>query len=164
VKYITTINDKKFEIEIDKDGGVLVNGQKRDVDIRQLNATLYSVIMGSTSQEVLVDEREGQVEVYVGGRLYSGTVLDERAQVLAQRRSGAAMESGELSIKSPMPGLIVAVPVVEGQEVKKGQTVLILESMKMQNELKCPRDGVVHRISVEPKQSVEQGKVLITIQ
>jgi glutaconyl-CoA/methylmalonyl-CoA decarboxylase subunit gamma len=72
-------------------------------------------------------------------------------------------ETGEISIKSPMPGLIAAIPVVEGQAVKAGETVIILESMKMQNELKTPRDGVVARVSVQAQQSVEQGKVLVTI-
>ena len=73
------------------------------------------------------------------------------------------MDTGELSIKSPMPGLIVAVRSRTGHEVTKGQTVVILESMKMQNELKAPRDGVVQRISVQAGQTVEQNKPLVTL-
>jgi biotin carboxyl carrier protein len=63
-----------------------------------------------------------------------------------------------------MPGTIVKVPVEPGQEVKKGQTLVILESMKMENELKAPRDGVVGRVEVKAGQSVEQNKVLVTVQ
>jgi biotin carboxyl carrier protein len=162
-KYITTINDKQFEIEIDKEGTVKVNGVEKHVDFLSLGASLYSVIMGTTSMEVIVEEREGEVEVLIGGRKYSGKVLDERAQLLASRRGGTVADTGEISIKAPMPGLVVAIPVKEGDEVKKGQTVLILESMKMQNELKAPRDGMISRISAEAKQSVEQGKVLVTM-
>jgi len=62
-----------------------------------------------------------------------------------------------------MPGLIVSVRVEVGETVKAGQTVVILESMKMQNELKSPRDGVVQKVNVGPGQSVEQNKVLVTI-
>jgi biotin carboxyl carrier protein len=163
MKYITTIKDKKFEIEIQNDGSVLVNGQPREVDFLSLTPSLYSIIMNGLSLEVVIEERGGEYEVLMGGRLYEGEVLDERAQLMLSRRGGKAAETGEVSIKSPMPGLIVAVPVAEGQAVTAGQTVIILESMKMQNELKAPRDGVVQRISVTAGQTVEQKKVLVTI-
>ena len=61
-----------------------------------------------------------------------------------------------------MPGLVVAIPVEEGQEVKKGQVLVILESMKMQNELKAPRDGVVERIKVRAGESVEQKQTILS--
>jgi biotin carboxyl carrier protein len=62
-----------------------------------------------------------------------------------------------------MPGLIVAVPVKEGQEIQKGDQVVILESMKMENELRSPRDGTVTHVYVSPGQSVEKNQVLVTI-
>jgi biotin carboxyl carrier protein len=62
-----------------------------------------------------------------------------------------------------MPGLVVAIPVVEGQEIKKGQVILILESMKMQNEIKAPRDGVIGRIRVKAGESVEQKQTLLSV-
>ncbi|MFN8373110.1 MAG: biotin/lipoyl-containing protein [Anaerolineae bacterium] len=163
MKYVTTINDKKFEIDINNDGSVLVNGEKRDVDFLALGPSLYSIVMQTRSHEVVVDERNGEVEVLINGRLFTGKVMDERAQLLSMRRGGQVADSGEISIKSPMPGLVVAIPVHEGHVVKAGETLIILESMKMQNELKAPRDGMISRISVQPQQSVEQGKVLVTI-
>lgn len=163
MKYVTIINDTRFEIEIEKDGTLKVNGEPREVDFLALGPALYSILMDHGSYELVIEEREGAYEVLMQGRLYTGQVLDERAQLLATRRGGLGVESGELSVKSPMPGLIVAIPVTEGQEVKKGQTLVILESMKMQNELKTPRDGIVQRISVAPGQSVEQNKLLITL-
>jgi len=163
MKYVTYINEKKFEIEIQNDGTLLVNGVQRDVDFLTLDESLFSVLMNNKSYEIVIDETDGQYDVLIQGRLYTGQVLDERAQLLASRRGGLGVESGELSIKSPMPGLIVAIPVSEGQEVKKGQTVIVLESMKMQNELKAPRDGVVQRISVTVGATVEQKKLLITL-
>jgi biotin carboxyl carrier protein len=74
------------------------------------------------------------------------------------------VHSGEFNLKSPMPGLIVAVPIVEGQVVVKGQDLVILESMKMQNELKAPRDGKIGRVRVRPGDSVEQSQVLVTLE
>jgi len=168
MKYITTINGKKFEIDIQPSGQLLVNGEPRQVDFLPLEASLYSIIMDNQSYEVMINQQptgSGQhgIEVLMRGHLYTGEVLDERAQLMAMRRGGLESDTGEISIKSPMPGLIVAVPVSEGQMVEAGQTVIILESMKMQNELKAPRAGVVQRIGVQPGQSVEQNKLLITL-
>ena len=163
MKYVTILNDQKFEIEITTDGKVIVNGNERNVDFLSLADNLYSIIMNDESYEIVVDEVDGEHQVLMRGQLYNGRVLDERALLMASRSGGLDDGSGEVSIKAPMPGLIVAVPVEEGQEVTKGSTVVILESMKMQNELKAPRDGVIQRISVEEGQSVEQKKVLVTL-
>lgn len=165
MKYITTINNVKFEIDIQPDGRLLVNGEPRNVDFLPFgDSAMHSIIMDNLSYEALVEERAKNVyEVLMGGRLYTAEVLDERAQLMALRSAGFPADSGEISIRSPMPGLVVDVPVSEGQEVAAGQTVIILESMKMQNELKAPRAGVVQRISVQAGQSVEQNKALITI-
>lgn len=164
MKYLTTINGETFEIEIQNDGTLMVNGEKRAVDFLSFgDSSLHSIIMNTVSHELLIEERDGEYEILMRGRLFTGTVLDERAQLVASRRSPKMVDSGEISIRAPMPGLIVAIPVQEGQEVKSNQTVVILESMKMQNELKSPRDGIVQRISVEPGQSVEQNKLLVTI-
>ena len=72
-------------------------------------------------------------------------------------------EGGELPIRAPMPGLIVDVRVEVGEIVDAGQTLIILESMKMENELKAPRAGMVHAINAHPGDNVEQNKTLVTI-
>lgn len=164
MKYQATVNGKKFEIEINQDGDVFIDGELRQVDFVSLGETLYSMISESESHEVLIDDSEmPNYHVEMHGQLYTVNVLDERALILGSRRGGDFDESGEVSIKSPMPGLVVDIPVTEGQEIEKGQTIIILESMKMQNELKAPRAGTVQRIGVEAGQSVEQNKVLVTI-
>lgn len=163
MKYVTTINNKQFEIEILPDGSLTVNGQPREADFRALGPNQYSILAEHISHELTIEQREGNVEVLVRGRLYSASVLDERAVLMAQRSGGLMTDSGEASVKSPMPGLIVAVRVEAGQEVKAGQTIVILESMKMQNEIKSPRDGIIGTVNVEPGQTVEQSKVLVTI-
>lgn len=163
MKYVTIINETKFEIDIEKDGTIKVNGQPRTVDFLPLSGALYSILMDDNSYEVLVEEVEDNVEVILRGRLYNASVMDERAMLLAETRGELGGEHGEVAVKAPMPGLIVAVSVVEGTAVTKGQTVVILESMKMQNELKAPKDGTVQRIYVAQGQSVEQNKPLLTI-
>lgn len=163
MKYVTIINEKKYEIEIQRDGSILVNGQPRSVDFLPLTGALYSLLMNNKSYEVLVEERDGEVEVIMRGRRYDARVMDERALLLAESRGEIGEAQGEIVVKSPMPGLIVAIAVQPGAEIKKGQTVVILESMKMQNELKAPKDGVIGQVYVSQGQSVELNKPLLTI-
>lgn len=163
MKYVTTINNKKFEVDIRNDGSVWVNGKRREVDFLALGPALYSIIMDTIQHEVVVEGAEDNVEVLLNGRLYTGTVLDERSQLMKSRRGGLEADSGEVTIRAPMPGLIAAVLCNEGDAVEAGQTLVILESMKMQNELKAPRAGTVQRVSVASGQTVEQRKVLITL-
>ncbi len=163
MKYVTTVNNKRFEIEILADGSVTVDGKTREVDFIALGPAMYSILSENVSHELTIEQREDEIEVLMRGRLYSNRVLDERALLMAQRSGSLGNETGEVNIKSPMPGLIVAVKVETGQEVKAGETVIILESMKMQNELKAVRDGVVGSVNVEAGQTVEQNKVLLSI-
>jgi pyruvate carboxylase subunit B len=163
MKYVTIINDQRFEIDIQRDGSLLVNGEVRTVDFLALGPSLYSMLMDDQSYETVIDEHDGEVRVQLRGRQYTSEVLDERAQLLGSSRVGLEVTAGELTIKSPMPGLVLDVPVHEGQEVAQGTTVIVLESMKMQNELKAPRDGVILRIMAQAGQSVEQGKPLIAL-
>ncbi|MBK8137918.1 MAG: acetyl-CoA carboxylase biotin carboxyl carrier protein subunit [Chloroflexi bacterium] len=163
MKYITTINGKKFEVDIRNDGSVWVGGKRREVDFLALGPTLYSIIMDTVQHEIVVESEEDSVEVLISGRLYTGSVLDERTQLMLSRRGGLQADSGEVTIRAPMPGLIAVVLCKEGDAVEAGQTLVILESMKMQNELKAPRAGTVQRVSVSDGQTVEQRKVLVTL-
>jgi biotin carboxyl carrier protein len=120
--------------------------------------------LNNESHEALVEERQDAIGVLLRGQFYPVQVEDERARRLAQASRGFTAPSGELAIKSPMPGLIVAVRVSPGQEVKKGEALVILESMKMENELKAPRDGKIGAVRVEARQAVDQGQTLVTIE
>ena len=87
----------------------------------------------------------------------------EREKRLRSAAGGGVAETGEFLLRAPMPGLVVAVPVSEGQAIKKGQVLLILESMKMQNELKSPKDGTMGRIRVKAGETVEQKQTLLSV-
>lgn len=161
MKYVTLINERRFEIEVDNDGRVSVNGEARDVDFLNLGGSLFSLITENKSFEAVIDDDDGRIDVMMRGRLFEAQVLDERAMLLMQRRGGLTSGSGEVS--APMPGLIVDVTVEIGQAVAQGQTVIILESMKMQNELKSPIDGVARAIHAEAGQAVDKNDLLVEI-
>ena len=101
----------------------------------------------------------GDVAVQVGGRGLSGTALDARRAAL---RLGGAGGLGDVSTQ--MPGVVVRLLCAEGDEVVEGQPVIVVEAMKMENELKAPASGVVRAIHVTPGQAVESGALLIHIE
>src|SRR5512143_2248402 len=164
MKYITTVEGKQFTVEIIDEKHVSVDGKLYEVDFEAVSGQpVYSLILDGKSHESYIARGDDNWQVLLRGRLYQVTVEDEREKRLRAAAGGGVAESGEFILKAPMPGLVVAVPVSEGQEVKKGQVILILESMKMQNELKAPRDGVVQRIKVKAGESVEQKQTLLSV-
>jgi biotin carboxyl carrier protein len=164
MKYIATVNDQEIEIEVGQDREITVNGERYDIDFYQLpEGGLVSLLLNNSSYEAVVEARDDLWEVLLRGELYSVTVQDERAYRLAKARGGETAVHGEAIIKSPMPGIIIAAPVAVGDVVQKGDKIIILESMKMENELRSPRDGVVLRVQVKPGDGVEKGQVLAVI-
>jgi biotin carboxyl carrier protein len=164
MRYLTTIGDRTYTIDINQDGEVVIDGQRCALDLRSIDDDgLFSMLLDNRSFEALVDEGEGEYRVLINGVLYHVRVADERAKRLAEAAGAFVPTGGEVNIKSPMPGLIVAIVVSEGEAVKKGQVVIVLESMKMENELKAPRDGMVGAVKVQPRQTVEQNQVLLVL-
>lgn len=161
MKYTTIINEQQFEVEIQTDGSVLVNGKRYDVDFLELGSSLFSIIRDTESKELAIDGNQGEYELLLDGRLYEARVLDPRSMLMLNRKGGLQLDSGELH--APMPGLIVDVLVNKGDVVEKGETVVILESMKMQNELKAPSAGTVQTISTEAGATVDKNQLLLTI-
>lgn len=163
MKYRTTVNGQTFEIDVQNDGRILVNGEERTVDFRRITESLYSALIDNQSIEAYVERRDESYQVIIRGDLYDVQVLDERQQRLMRSSSGFAVAQGELTVRSPMPGLIVDVRVTEGQAVERGASLCVLESMKMENEIKAPRAGKIERIHIAKGDSVEQNRVLVTL-
>jgi biotin carboxyl carrier protein len=165
MKYITTINGAEYTVEILDEKHIRLNGQEYEIDFTQVSGQpIYSLLMNGESFEAYVYRDEETWEVLMGGRQYRAQVEDEHQKRLRLAAGSGPAQSGPYHLKAPMPGLVVKVPVEEGQEVHKGDVLLILESMKMQNELKSPRDGVVRRIRVQPGESVEQKQTLLSVE
>lgn len=166
MKYITIINNKEFAIELDDETNqVVVNGEPLDVDLTTLdNSNLISCIINNRSLEAAVTSPDRDLwDVLLNGEIYNVNVKDERAYRLAKARGQLDGDSGTVATKSPMPGVIVNVPVSAGDTVNKGDTIVILESMKMENELKATRDGAVLEVKVGPGDSVEKDAILVVI-
>src|SRR5215211_7028954 len=164
MRYITTVEGKQFLIEIIDEKHVSVDGKAYEIDFESVSGqSVYSLIVNGKSHEAYAAQDEDQWQVLLRGRLYPVTVEDEREKRLRSAAGGGIAETGEFHLRAPMPGLAVAILVEEGQTVQKGQVLLILESMKMQNELKSPRDGTVGRIRVKAGETIEQKQTLLSV-
>jgi biotin carboxyl carrier protein len=164
MRYITTVEGKQFLVEILDERHISVDGKVYEIDFESVSGQpVYSLIVDGRSHEAYAAQSEDIWQVLLRGRLYPITVEDEREKRLRSAAGGGVAETGEFHLKAPMPGLVVAIPVTEGDAIKKGQVLLILESMKMQNELKSPRDGIVGRVRVKAGETVEQKQTLLSV-
>lgn len=164
MKYVATLGDREYLIEVIDETHIVVDGVPFEVDFEAVSEeTVYSLLVNHRSYEALVYPGEEGWQVLLHGSQYLVQIEDERERRLRESLGGGPPENVDYHLKAPMPGLIVAVPVKEGQEVSKGDVLIILESMKMQNELKSPRPGRVARLRVRPGDSVEQRETLLSV-
>ena len=159
---------------------VTIKGKSRMVDVSWIDRDTLSLIDGSRAREIRLQPRAdtGGVGVEVDGRVYEAVVTKRpgtmgatgaSGAVGATGLSGAAIREGSakadaVHIKSPMPGRVVRVLVAVGDRVIAKQAVVVVEAMKMENELRSPRDGVVKEILVTPVTAVDSGAVLVVIE
>ena len=164
MKYITTVGDKEYLVEIVDENHVQVDGVTYEVDFDSVNdQPVYSLLLNGDSHEAYIYPDEDQWEVLFQGILYPVLVEDEREKRLRSSFGGSPVPSGEYYLKAPMPGLVISIPVEDGQSVSQGDVLVILESMKMQNELKSPRDGKVSRLRVKEGDNVERKQTLLSV-
>ena len=164
MRYVTTIGDHEYLVDILDDKHIAVNGATYEIDLKSIgDQPLYSLLVNGESFEGYVYPSDQSWQVLLRGRTYPASVEDERERRLRLAASGVVSERVEFTLKALMPGLIVAVNVREEQEVEKGEVLVVLESMKMQNELKSPRPGIISRLRVKVGDSVEQQQSLLCV-
>ena len=167
MKYFATVDDQTYEIDIDHQGRITVDGVEMTADMRLVAGRgLHSLLLENRSYEVLLQpetEKRNFYGVMVSGLLHRVRVQDERSRRLALVDRNLRAPEGELAVKAPIPGLVVRVDVQVGQTVAEGETLLILEAMKMENELSAPRAGTVLEVRAVPGAQVATGQVMVTI-
>lgn len=142
---------------------VEVDGKKYEVDLMHTADGTFSILEGGHSYDIeLVPDAPKKYTAYTLYETYGVEVIDAEARYLQNRNSNNG-GSAESKISSPMPGKVVKVMVEEGQEVKAGDTVIIISAMKMESEYKAPRDGIVKKVHVQSDDTVEGNQVLIEL-
>ncbi len=164
MKYIVETQDCSYQIQIEHDGEIIVDGKTHTVDLRSIdNEVLYSLIVDGQSYEVFVDWSEGTFYVMLEGERHAIRVEDERVRMLTRLGGKAQPKPDEVLVKAPMPGLVVKILADAGTEVKTGDALLILEAMKMENEIRAPQPGTIKAIRITPGRKVEKDEVLAVI-
>jgi len=140
------------------------DGEVIALDWRTPEAGVYSLLVDGKSYDIHIDARsadEEELETHLLSRAIRARASDARKRRVANDASGP---DGPVQVTAPMPGHVVKVLAPEGTAVTRGDGIIVLEAMKMENELKAPRDGVVTSVLVDEGQGVEGGSLLATIE
>ncbi len=165
MKYFVTVNGRAREVELVERLGKLeiaVDGRPMDLSYEEVDSLgQVALIEGGRSWGMSIEGDEHSVTCSIAGRLYAVEIEDERERAAhaAERES----TKGGGVVKSNMPGVVVKLLVKEGESVEKGQPLLVLEAMKMQNEIGAPGAGVVKALHVREKEAVSSGAKLVTL-
>ena len=161
--YLVTVNNKTFAVEKAGDD-LLVDGNKLDWDMQSVDGHTSHLLIDNVSYKVElvhVDRQEKTVTLKLNNKLANITLKDRFDLLLEKLGMNAAVSNAVANIKAPMPGLILEINVKPGDLIKKGDPVLVLEAMKMENVLKSSGDGEIKEVMVQPGNSVEKNQVLI---
>ncbi|EAZ81294.1 acetyl-CoA carboxylase biotin carboxyl carrier protein subunit [Algoriphagus machipongonensis] len=161
--FSVSIQNETYSVEI-SENTVEVNGKTLDWDLQRISNRKIHLIRNNKSLEaelVSLDQETKTLIIKLNGKT-AELQLKDRFDLLLEKLGMNNLSAGVIQdIKAPMPGLILDLKVKPGDEVKKGDVVLILEAMKMENIIKSPGDGIVKSIKVKLKESVEKNQVLI---
>jgi len=168
MKLKATISEKNYEVTVEERGDqtiATIEGREYVLNVRESTSGDLLILEGSEIYNCLVAEnpkRRQAFEVHVGPGSYEVSIVDPKRLRSGQAATGH--NHGAARITAPMPGKVVRLLVAEGAEIEAGAGVVVVEAMKMQNEMKSPRDGVVVAINVKPGDTVNAGDVLAVVE
>jgi biotin carboxyl carrier protein len=170
MKLNAEIDGEQVALEVKRERGRVsaeVGGRLYELEAREVGAGEYLLIHGARVYECRAGAEpgaagRGALRVSVGAREYGVRLTDPKH--LRGAGSGGAEQGGRAQVKAPMPGKVVRVLVEAGQAVESGQGLVVVEAMKMQNELKSPKSGTVAELRAEPGSTVNAGDVLVVVE
>ena len=166
-RYITTVNDKEFDLYLYKDGDkfLIKNGNRQfEVTFDSINSVKFLLHVDSDSSEVDIMTNNGTYDIYLEGQDIKAKVEPYNLAELRKRAGATSDGPADTTVKAPMPGLVMQSSVTPGDTVKRGDTLIIIEAMKMENMIKAPFDGKVKEIFVENGQAVDKNDKLIDLE
>ncbi|MEO7964261.1 MAG: biotin/lipoyl-containing protein [Gemmatimonadaceae bacterium] len=165
MKYIVDVNGERVEVDVDgahvRVGGDVVPAHIADVE----GTPILLVTIGDELHRVAVrrGDSRGRYALWMDGYRYEAEALDERMRTIRDLTNATAQASGPRPLTAPMPGLIVRVQVQVGDEVQAGDAMVVMEAMKMENELRATSAGTVSKIHVTAGTAVEKGALLVEL-
>jgi biotin carboxyl carrier protein len=167
--YEITLENRSAQVELLNKAGnktlITVDGKKYDIDITMVEKGVYSILYNGHSYNVELIEGETSKKYVVNtfARTFNVEIIDAETKYLHSRMQGIEHE-GENDLSSPMPGKVVKIPVSVGEAVTSGQTLIVVEAMKMQSEFKAKADRIVKDILVREGDTVDAHQVMIKLE
>jgi pyruvate carboxylase subunit B len=167
MKYVVQLNDQRHTVSIEPDGvryenEPMARGELSDIE----GSPVRMVKLGTHVYRVVAEKRQGRgrYTLWVDGYRFEVEALDERTRAIRDLSAANAAPTGPAPIIAPMPGLIVRVNVSVGDKVEAGQGIVVMEAMKMENELRATAAGRVKSIETTPGAAVEKGTLLVALE
>lgn len=164
MKYYTTVGDREKEVELSADG-VRIDGETLDAELAAVpDSPVRHLRVGTRVWRLTASRDDGVWEIGIGGRKIPVRVEDERRRRIREMTGGGPAAHGPTEVRAPMPGKVVRVEVRPGQEVEPDAPLVVMEAMKMENELTAERPGTVRDVKVEEGDTVNQSDLLVRIE
>ncbi len=170
MRYIIEVAGKEIEVELFEEGGTSwakIHNKKIRAELMEVpQSKLYRVFLGDRIRDLYLSGSEGAYTIQLAGRYYELKVskaLMRAFQHMSKPKSDETHKEALAAIVANMPGLVVKIAVTEGQEIHEGDGLMVLDAMKMENEIRSPYNGIVKEVSVTEGQEVEKGQLLCRI-
>jgi len=166
MKYVATLDGTSHVVEVTGGEGryrLTVGDDVWEVDARLTAQGIYSLLIGGVSYVADVVDREGTCMVDVGGEAYE-VLVEEQTRWIIRTKGGAAGAGHGQSVRAPLPGKITHVAVRPGDRVQAGDTLVVIEAMKMENEFKAAAAGTIAEVRVTVGQAVNPGDVMVVLE
>ncbi len=165
MKYVVDLSGSRHEVAIDGES-VTLNGETVTAHLEDIDGTPVRLVTIGREVHRVVARRgatRGTYTLWVDGYRFEGEALDERTRAIRDMTAASSKSSGPAPVNAPMPGLVIRINVAVGDKVQAGQGVVVMEAMKMENELRASSAGTVKAIYAEVGKAVEKGAILVEL-
>ena len=167
MRYVVQLNDERKSVSLDSDGARYESESPVHAELSDIEGSPVRMVkIGTHVYRVVTQKRQGKgrYTLWVDGYRFESEALDERTRAIRDLSAASAAPAGPAPILAPMPGMIVRVSVKAGDRVEAGQGVVVMEAMKMENELRATAAGTVRSVEVAPGTAVEKGALLVALE
>lgn len=167
MKYVVDLNGKRETVSIDPEGVSAEGSVAQPAELAEVEGSPVRMVkLGNNVYRVVTQKRQGKgrYTLWVDGYRFEVEALDERTRAIRDVSAANAAPPGPAPILAPMPGLIIRVNVNPGDSIEAGQGVVVMEAMKMENELRATTSGTVKSVKVAPGTAVERGALLVELE
>jgi pyruvate carboxylase subunit B len=167
MKYIVELDGERKMVSLEPEGVAYEGGASRQAELSDIEGSPIRMLkIGTMVYRVVVQKRQGRgrYTLWIDGYRFEAEALDERTRAIRDVSAASAGPVGPAPVRAPMPGLIVRVSVKVGDTVQAGQGIVVMEAMKMENELRATAAGTVKSVEVAPGTAVEKGALLVALE